>query len=283
MPSSSSSSKTATTLDSDEYYYDDEEYDQSTAVSRKISTTTAKTTAATTTKPPKGYDSFIKSIPKQVTRLQPVYNDHDSLGEDNDSNDAADDDDYYYDDDYSFHIPPPNKYMPMSETRPPKPTPSYRNSSLHPTKYPFDSSTRKSPLQYNDRPDTQTSIPAIISFPKDIFQDIKPFNHLPRYLNHSTLRPYTLRTRLVATNVPDSGTDLLKITSSPTTTSTTTTETTTTTARPLTTSKPRSSTTTRKIYTIRPSRGQSRWKIAKSVKGSDKQNLLELDEKLPNR
>lgn len=280
MPTKSSSSKTGTTLDSDEYYYDDEEYDQTTAVSQKITTTPPKTTLATTTKPPKGYDSFIKSIPKQVTRLQPVYNDHDSLGEDNDTNNAADDDDYYYDDDYSFHIPPPNKYMPMSETRPPKPTPTYRNSSLHPTKYPFDSSTRKSPQQYNDRPDTQTSIPAIISFPKDIFQDIKPFNHLPRYLNHSTLRPYTLRTRLSATNVPDTGTDLLKITTSSTIPTETTT---TTTARPLTTSKPRSSSTTRKIYTIRPSRGQSRWKIAKSVKGSDKQNLLELDEKLPNR
>lgn len=271
--SQSTTTTRSTTLDSDEYYYDDdEEYADQTTEAQKTTTQRPTTTTKPASKPPKGYDSFIKSIPKPVTRLQPVYDDHDdSIG-----GTDSEDDDYYYDEDYVFHVPPPNKYMPMSETRSPRPTPTYGNySSL--SKYPFLSSTK---TYYEQR--QTTAIPSIISFPKDIFQDIKPLNyHLPRYLNKTVPRPYTLRPRLHGTQVPEEETSEQAVKS--TTTIAPTTVTTTTNVYPKTTTVRARTTTTRKIYTIRPNRGQSKWKISKSVKTGDTINQLELDEKSPNR
>lgn len=175
----------------------------------------------------------------------------------------------------------------MSETMSPHVTPSYENTSAM-----QESSTRR--YIFGGRTsDTQTTIPSFIKFPKDIFQDLKPLSHLNRFLNNGTIRPYTVRTRITATNFPETTTDIIKLQTIPTTsattqfrtttpsTTTTTITTTTTTVKPKTI--PTRRTTTRKIYTIRPNRGQSKWKIAKSVKSSDKQNLLELDEKQANR
>lgn len=163
----------------------------------------------------------------------------------------------------------------MSETRSPRPTPTYGNGSFI-SKYPFLSSTKS----YHELRQT-TAIPSIISFPKDIFQDIKPFNNLPRYLNKSTQRPYTVRTRLYGTQIPsvETQSDASQIVAKSTTTMPTTATATTTMTTPTTTHR----TTTRKVYTIRPNRGQSRWKISKSVKTGDNQNQLELDEKSANR
>lgn len=60
-------------------------------------------------------------------------------------------------------------------------------------------------------------IPSFITFPKDIFYDLNPLNNIQRYLNHSTLRPYTKRTRLDLTHVPELTTEYIIRTIAPTT------------------------------------------------------------------
>lgn len=151
--------------------------------------------------------------------------------------------------------------------RPPT-TPSYRNSSYH-THFPFLPQTTPSSDNVFNRNKQTATIPSFITFPKDIFHDIKPLNNIQRYLNHSTLRPYTKRTRLGSTSVPEVTTEYLFTTTTTLPPSTTTTQT---------------STTKRKIYTIRPNRGQSRWKLQKSIDGTkNTKNLLEYDDKVGNR
>lgn len=234
--------------------------------------TTPKTTT-TTAKSPKGYEGFINSIPKQVTKLQPINQNANNKR-------PIDDDEYYYDDeddndddDYALNSPPLNKskYVPMSETMAPRPTtPQYRNSSYHHTQRPWTTTTESQFI-------STTAIPSFIQFPKDIFYDLKPIKLLNRFLNTSTLRPYTTRTRVGSSNDNKNLDKIIKQTKTKTTTTTTTIE-------PPTT-KSTISTTTRKIYTIRPNRGQSKWKISKSVKSGDKKNLLDIDDddRLPNR
>lgn len=277
-----------TTLDSDEYYYDDEEETttristlKSNIASRPtiISTTTA-TTIATTTKAPKGYEGFIKSIPKQIsTKLQPVPVTESAEEE-------GDDDEYYYDDDdYVFHVPPTNKYMPMTETRAPRPTPSYNVQRAPPSRHTTVESIRQTT-------ESTTEIPSILNFPQDIFQNFNPANH---YLQNTTVRAYTLRTRLnsadsvdtESTTVPprlytspESPTKAFRL---PTTTRAPIKFSSST--RAMTTQRP--TTTTRKIYTVRPYRGQPKWKSqptvalpsTKTVRTGDKQNLLDVDDK----
>ncbi len=152
--------------------------------------------------------------------------------------------------------------------RPPT-TPSYRNSSYH-THFPFLQHTTPSSDNMFNRNQHTATIPSFITFPKDIFHDIKPLNNIQRYLNHSTLRPYTKRTRLGSTSfVSDQTTEYLF---------------TTTTLPPSTSTTTPTSTTTRKIYTIRPNRGQPRWKLQKSIDGTKNvKNLLEYDDKVGNR
>lgn len=248
----------STTLDSDEYYYEDDEEE----VDILKQTTTVKPSARPTTRSPKGYESFINSIPKKpTTKLQLVNNET-----------SDDDDEYYYDDDEDddvIHSPPAikSKFVPLSETMAPRPptTPAYRNSSYH-THFPFLQQTTPNYDSVFNRNQQTATIPSFITFPKDIFHDIKPLNNIQRYLNHSTLRPYTKRTRLGSTIVPEL-----------------TTETTATTTLPPSTTTTPTSTTTRKIYTIRP-RGQPRWKLPKSIDGTKNiKNLLEYDDKVGNR
>lgn len=317
QPNKFFTTKTSTTLGSEEYYYDDDE-DEATTARAPSRPPTTTTSATTTTRAPKGYEQFIKSIPKPVTKLQPIVGPAASAEHpaDADEDDDDDDDEYYYDDDeYDFHVPPPNKYMPMSETRSPRPTTPYPGQRVPPSRPP----THTDPINFGvtQRPvfgirtDVTTSTtttpvpPAIIQFPKDIFQDIQPIGTLPRYLNNATLRPYTIRTRLLNANpgVVDStpvrqstvtgggqqtSTMETTTTASASAASTTATATTTTPTSGQRTNglRPRSSTTvrpmtttTRKVYTIRPYRGQPKWKNAKSVKGSDKKNQLDVDDK----
>lgn len=211
------------------------------------------------TRSPKGYESFINSIPKKpTTKLQLV------------NNETSDEEDEYYYDDEDDDVAPPaikSKFAPLSETMAPRPptTPAYRNSSYH-THFPFLQHTTPSSDHVFNRNQQTATIPSFITFPKDIFHDIKPLNNIQRYLNHSTLRPYTKRTRLGSTSAPELTTEFLFTTTLP----------------PQTTTK--TSTTTRKIYTIRPNRGQPRRKLQKSIDGTKNiKNLLEYDDKVGNR
>lgn len=282
-----------TTLDSDEYYYDDEEEPTTrvptivkkfTTSRPTLTTTTTATTIATTTKEPKGYEGFIKSIPKQTSiKLQPIPV-TDSTEEE------GEDDEYYYDDDEDvFHVPPTNKYMPMTETRAPRPTPTYNAQRVPPSRH-----TTVQPIrQFYQTTESSTEIPSILHFPKDIFQDFNPVNH---YLQNSTIRANTQRTRLSpATDSLDTETTTLsaRLYTSPDTPTKAFRLPTTTRApikfssstRPMTTQRP--TTTTRKVYTIRPYRGQPKWKnqptaappATKTVRTGDKQNLLDVDDK----
>ncbi|XP_058065066.1 salivary glue protein Sgs-3-like, partial [Anopheles bellator] len=194
---------------------------------------------------------------------------------------------------------------------------------------------------------TSSDIPPIIKFPEDVFQGIRPLADVPRYLNKSTLRPYTVRQRVRPTVVQNNALDLegsegpgggdrLRVsTPRPTTRYTTypatvrtrtpatgttiktktpqtpavtqtftrrpTTTTTTTTMAPTTTEVPTTTTPSRKRYTIRPQRGQQRWRTtteappreaggaASTTHRPTNNNLTkarprdsELDERLPN-
>ncbi|XP_055837089.1 mucin-2 isoform X4 [Episyrphus balteatus] len=213
------------TTENEEYEYYDEEEDLRTK----------KPTP--TTKAPKGYESFIKSIPSQSYKTQTKF----TLKNIKPTTPKTLPDDYYYDeeeDDYRIRHPPSEKpvYMPNSETMPPRPV---MNSTLR-YKSPnsvtgfYDVTTRRpvfsSHFQNND------GIPSFINFPSDIFQDLRMQHHV---VPTTTDRPITTTT-------------------SPTTTSTKAAITTTTTRRPYT------STTTRKIYTVRPNRGHNKWKYNKA-------------------
>lgn len=203
-----------------------------------------------------------------------------------------DGDDEYYDDDeedeeeYKKFIPNKSKYSPMSETMAPKvknntiksTTPLYTRNNLYGYSTPTVATTRKSIIDFKYDATTQSSIsittsniPPIIKFPDDVFQGIKA--NIPRYSVNRTSqtsgriapnivrprinRPTQIDTKYVSTTVPNTIT-----TTDPT---------------PI-------STTTKKIYTIRPNRGNSKWRTAKPSTRilTNKQNL-ELDEKLPNR
>ena len=199
-----------------------------------------------------------------------------------------DDDDEYYDDDeedYQYNKVPiiKSKYTPMTETMAPRPlvnltTP--RPKIAYFNKNSYETTTWK-PFTVTSAQPTTSNIPPIIKFPEDVFQGIKPFGDIPRYLNKSTLRPYTQRQRIKPTEVPvpnpNSVEEIRKTTTIPNTITTTTVTMPTTLV----------SRTTRKRYTIRPNRGNLKWKttIAPNVRSNDKKNknTLELDEQKANR
>lgn len=279
---STTPSYSSTTFDSSEYYYDDDDDDGDDDDDDNddnidfVPTTYAPVTKPTakTTKSPKGYESFIKSIPRSpvvTSKLQPTIiitkNQTENLNKDIDNDD---DDEYYYDDeddddyDYVYEPPPnkPNRFMPHSETAAPKPihTTTVRNLSNQP---PIAVEYTTPAKDWSKSQPLDTMIPSIINFPKDIFHDIKPMNNFPRNINNITVRPYTVRTKLIKSNYspPETATIRTRLT----------------TARPLTTtenirSTTDSTTTTRKIYTIRPNRGQSKWKLTKGSKTSVETN-----------
>ncbi|GAB0091855.1 mucin-5AC [Sergentomyia squamirostris] len=188
---------------------------------------------------------------------------------------------YYYDDDYEMYRPPVNKskFMPMSETMAPRPSPT---PTLRPTISPtqiYKPTTHRPPHEYVSDFDVRllggtSSIPPIIKFPDDIFQDLTR----PKTPNKTMFRPSTPRPRIKIK-------DPFKVTTTDETHQQKFT-------RPHTTPTTEIS-TSHKTYTVRPSRvrnpssvgtgnrGTMKWKTAKSTKRPDKHG--DLDERLPNR
>ncbi|CRK87678.1 CLUMA_CG001471, isoform A [Clunio marinus] len=129
-------------------------------------------------------------------------------------------------------------------------------------------------------PRSTSSIPAIIKFPDDVFQAIRPFaspapniihsnkfnslvnknNDITKPTTSTTERTSTKRTKIKLLTKP-ANTKISNI-------------------HQTTTVKPTRSTTRRKTYTIRPNRGNLKFKV--STKRPDL-TRLEIDEKLPNR
>lgn len=176
--------------------------------------------------------------------------------------------------------------MPNSETAAPRPihTTTVRNLSNQP--FPTIEYTTPTKDWSKSQP-IDTTIPSIINFPKDIFHDITPINNFPRNIHNITIRPYTIRTKLTKSNLHETATKRTRLTTArPSTTTIINSRSTTTDS---------STTTTRKIYTIRPNRGQSKWKYTKGPKISidtnkqkdrqDQQRRLptDIDDKQTNR
>lgn len=274
----------------DEYYDDEEEINR------------PHTTKSSYVKP---YNAFIgNTINSNLNnKLSSKYNNNNLNSVANNADD--DDDEYYYEDednssdyedddsydDQENRYPIPtnkSKFMPMTETMAPRPLNNYYPTSTRPT------------FSHSHLPITTPStitIPPIITFPEDDIQKmIKP--HYPRYLNQSTLRPYTQRTRLQTTPPPitenyftTASTITIRTSTlppSPTTTTRTTTRTTTEPIR-ITTTTSLPSRTTRKVYTVRPNRGRGaqRWRTTTTKRphltNNNNLNNWELDEKLLNR
>lgn len=231
----------------DDYYYEDEDEELTTTEVNEVQTsgrnkpyipvrelrpTTLKMKPKTTIAPtaqnhhpliriPSTKSSLTTSVPKTT---------------------PSDEEYYYYDDGWTQ--PPQNKsqYMPMSETAAPRPRYPTTISTVIPNKYKFKQIQRET-----------SSIPPIIKFPGDVFHELRPMN-VPRYLNKSTIRPYTIRTRLKPTQFPE-----------------TSTQTTRTTA----------ASTTHKVYATTTERILNR---AKPTKGPKKLDVnWEFDDRLPNR
>lgn len=189
------------------------------------------------------------------------------------SNEASDNDDFYYDDDEDdddyeeFRPPPVNKpkYTPMTETMAPRPM---NVTTLRP--YYVSGQTFSTP------PPTQSTtsiVPSIIKFPDDVFQAIRSFTSpAPNLINSQKVKP-------------NKHNDIIKSTTSSTTTERST-------KRPKiktstksydtqqTTPKKIRLTTRKRTYTIRPNRGNMKFKV--STKRPDL-TRLEIDEKFPNR
>lgn len=328
-----------TTSSPDDYYYDVDEEEPLTTTAKRPApakehlTTTPKHSTSTlvgfTTKAVKTNLISGFSQPHSVSTPQTyetTYKEKDPKYEE----------DYYeYDDEddaTEIKMPPQNvsKFMPMSETAAPRPYLTTVKSLTIVTQRPLTTPTTKAtttkkysttferqPYTKSRTETTTSSIPAIIKFPDDVFQGVRsnPNEHTehPRYLNQSTLRPYTSRTRSKATNligpVKPSKAPKMHIKTTSKTTSTTKLQTTHSTETTKTTT-PTTSTPKTKTFTIRAkhnynnvkgqqhsqSQSQSqpqstnlnRWKQAnKSQKAQRtnalKKNLWELDERLPNR
>lgn len=188
-----------TTDSSDEYYYDDDDednWDDDTVTTEPNEVQTSgrvksiapqrnpRPTVVTrlVTTPPSYHNRFSTPAPSKTT-LRPKIT----------TTTSSEDDYYYYDDVWTHTYPqlPQNKsqYMPMSETAAPRPR--------APTTQPTLSSSGKYNAKYASY--LTSSVPPIIKFPEDIFHELRP-SHIPRYLNHSTMRPYTVRTRLRPTS-----------------------------------------------------------------------------------
>lgn len=248
---------TSTTASPDEDYYyedDEEEADETPAVSdhnlTKFKTQSAKPSINTYNR-------------------KPVIN----------SNSANDEEDFYYDDDdeedeEEFRPPPmiKPKYTPMTETMAPRPI---NVTTLRP--YYVSGQTFSTP----STPESTTSIiPSIIKFPDDVFQGIRPFvSPAPNLINAHKVKPnknydITKPTTTTTTERPSTKRTKIKVLTKATTNLNNQP------AASSTTVKPTRQTTRRKIYTIRPNRGNLKFKV--TTKQPDL-TRLEIDEKLPNR
>lgn len=323
-----------TTPSSDDYYYDvDEEEIVTTTVKRPTppkepSSTTPKHTTTTlaeySTKPVK--TNFVNgfshpSIISTPQSFQTTYKPKDPKP-------SLEDEEYYeYEDDEDdtseIKMPPQNvsKFMPMSETAAPRPYLTTVKTLSIATQRPLTTTPSPTTKKYSTtferhtKPSIETTpVPAIIKFPDDVFQGVRQ-NHndhtdIPRYLNQSTLRPYTSRTRSKATNlsgpVKPSKAPKMHIKTTSKTTSSSKPQTTQhhTSETTLTTSTPKTKTfAIRAKHNYNTAKGQqqsqsqsqsqstnnsNRWRQeTKSQKAQRpnalKKNLWELDERLPNR
>ncbi|XP_055644926.1 mucin-2 isoform X2 [Toxorhynchites rutilus septentrionalis] len=254
---------------------------------------------------------------------KPTFQSPPTVEEEEEYYDEEDEDDY----EYRFPVNK-SKYTPMTETMAPRPLPSLTTARpqasvsghiyyVNPNKH--ETSTWR-PSTITTHSPTTSDIPPIIKFPGDVFEGIKPFGDIPRYQNKTTTRPYVNANRprvpprptvVSNSNLIDETTskELLRTTArSPITakgivkTYTTPTSVTQTPPPPVvtrstrttttTTVAPTSETTSRKRYTVRPNRGQQRWRSSTETPeeptvstrpNKNRYNHLELDERLPNR
>lgn len=257
--------ETTSLSDDDEYYYDDaddvtkipttkkqsNEIEQTTyRIDQRYTSTTGKTTTTTSTKLPQN----IRINQSRPAKIQPLltqeyfeYDDDDEY--DDDANDDVNE--------FKYKLPPVNvsKFMPMSETAAPRP--AYMITT---TSRPKLSSTTTH--KYTTKSHVSSVVPAIIKFPEDIFQGVRPA------LNQSTQRPYTLRTRTKTTKLPTK----LPLTRTTETTTPTTTVNIANTYRPHTKNSGQDN-----------SNNANRLKKPSKRPSSLKKHLWELDERLPNR
>ncbi|XP_059617787.1 mucin-2 [Phlebotomus argentipes] len=248
----------------EEYYYDSSEEEELPKTTKSPSSQYFRPSTRYTD------NNFIKSVPPPNFGKHPPKTTPPTSSEE-----------YYYDDDYEVQRPPANKskFMPMSETMAPRPSPT---PTLRPTISPtqvFKPTSYRPPQEHVSDYDIRllggtSSIPPIIKFPDDIFQDLTR----PRTPNKTMVRPTTPRPRIKIKD-PFAG----KVTTTPETHP----------YRPTRPTMPTTDTTTHKIHTVRPSRGRNpttvgagnrgtmKWKSVKSTKRPDR--LGDLDERLPNR
>lgn len=219
--------KTTTTASPDDYYYDVDEQDD-----EQLPTTTSKKPVQHATsnnlnesilsahkyKTSTLYDQTTKSIkanfiqPNSVVGTQQTIKSKVPKNEEEYEYEYDDDED---DDDDDYKMPPQNvsKFMPMSETAAPRPYPITTKKPLSTTLPPYTTTPKKYVSNYDRHyyskanAETTSSVPAIIKFPEDIFQGVRPVNQhsqtdIPRYLNQSTQRPYTSRSRIKTTRLP---------------------------------------------------------------------------------
>lgn len=288
--------ETTSLADADDYYYYDNDEDTKTTtvksrpiqvdqttyrIDQRYTPNTAKTMTSTSAKVPTfpRLNKFeLKPRPPKIQPLTQEYFEYD-------------DDEEYEDDvneggnEFQFKLPPVNvsKFMPMSETAAPRPAymvtttsrPKLSSTTTH--KYTTSPYTKShATKQHSHAP---SAVPAIIKFPGDIFQAVRPMHELDsnatRYLKQTTLRPYTIRPRNKTANFPPKNYPLMtKIPLTRTTTETTTPTTTVTVGK------------THRPYT--KTRGQDNSNLNRFAKPSKRPNSLkkhlwELDERLPNR
>ena len=238
----------------DEYYYDEEDENSHSIVQSltKIKTQSAKPSI-------NNYNSY--SLNKKPALIN--------------SNSATDDDEdeYYYDedddDDYMYRPPPINKsiYTPMTETMAPRPM---NITTVRPYYVSGQTFTTTSPLA------STSSIPSILKFPDDVFQGLRPFTTpAPKFVYIKVTSPKSAVP--ATTTITTTTRSTTKKSKSKATTKKTVLYTTTS-----TTSKPSRTTTRRKIYTMRPNRGNLKFK-ATTKRPDLTVNRLEIDENLPNR
>lgn len=149
---------------------------------------TTQPTAASTTRVPKGYEDFVKSIQsKNSTGIPRLTNGYSSTSTTTDRSVEYYDDEY--DDGVNEDMLPPSRmppYMPMSETMsPPRPQTmtTVRPSTAMPSSMrPYTqtgimaaTTTRRpfSNFAQLKQPNQGSSVPAFISFPSDIFQELR--------------------------------------------------------------------------------------------------------------
>ncbi|XP_070065357.1 mucin-2 isoform X8 [Drosophila virilis] len=214
----------------------------------------SSTTQASTTPSLKGYKVFVKNTQNQINKHIPEPNQSTTTSTPRSRNSGSRTTTTqrtveYYDEDYDDGVDedmlPPSRmppYMPMSETMaPPRPQvttnvpPTTRASKIRPSVQTgfMEATTTRRPfpnfLQFN-QPNAGIGVPAFISFPSDIFQELK--QRLPQLQGSTDVNTQsTLRVRITNT------------------TSTTT---------PTTLTTP-----TRIRYTVRPQRvrGQQKWQV----------------------